>query len=91
MALGKPIIAGNTGGTPEIIKEGRNGVLVEPETEKIADAILYLFKNEDLRKKIGENNIQDARKYDWSSVINQYIDVYQQVVKDFTPSMFTKE
>jgi glycosyltransferase involved in cell wall biosynthesis len=84
MALGKPIIATNTGGTPEIIKEGRNGVLVEPEPDQIAGAILYLYRNEDLRKKIGQNNIADQLKYDWSTVTDQYIEVYEQAIKGFT-------
>ena len=46
--LRKPVIASNIGGVKEIIEEGVNGVLVEPNRpEQITEKILYLFEHQD--------------------------------------------
>jgi glycosyltransferase involved in cell wall biosynthesis len=81
MALGKPVIASNTGGISEVIQDGRNGVLVEPTPEQIASAVLYLHRNTDIRKAISRNNLQDVARFDWNLITDQYINVYQQVLK----------
>jgi glycosyltransferase involved in cell wall biosynthesis len=55
MAFGKPIIGGNHGGTPEIVKEGVTGYLVEydrPDT--LADRLIGLLQDEKLRARIGD-------------------------------------
>lgn len=80
MAMGKPIIAANRGGVPEFIVNGRNGILVEPNSDEVADAISYLYENEDLRKEIGRTNLEDVKNFDWSSIINKYIDVYRETL-----------
>jgi len=81
MALGKPVIASSTGGIPEMAQDGRNGVLVEPYSEQIASAILYLYRNADIRREISRNNLQDAARFDWNLITDQYINIYQQVLK----------
>jgi len=81
MALGKPVITSNTGGIPEIIKEGRNGILVEPEPDQIARAIIYLYENEGLRKKISQNNREDVINYDWKPIVKQYMAVYRELIE----------
>jgi glycosyltransferase involved in cell wall biosynthesis len=54
MAMEKPVIATNTGGPPEIIEDAVTGILVPPEDpEKLAEAIIHLLKNADLRMKMG--------------------------------------
>jgi glycosyltransferase involved in cell wall biosynthesis len=82
MALGKPVITSNTGGIPEIIKEGRNGILVEPEPDQIARAIIYLYENEGLRKKISQNNREDVINYDWKPIVKQYMAVYRELIEE---------
>jgi len=81
MALGKPVIASSTGGIPEVVQDGRNGVLVEPYPEQITSAILYLHGNADIRREISRNNLQDAARFDWNLITDQYINIYQQVLK----------
>ena len=54
MALGKPVIANDAGGTKEILKNGVNGYLVTNENaEEIANLIIELINDENKRKKIG--------------------------------------
>lgn len=56
MAQGKPVVATNDGGTPEIILDGHNGYLVPPRDAKaLADKLQLLCRNPDLRKSMGSN------------------------------------
>jgi glycosyltransferase involved in cell wall biosynthesis len=77
MALGKPVIAGNVGGIPELIENGRNGILVDPDPDQVAEAILYLYENEGVRQEMGQNNLHDVSSFDWSGIIDRYVDVYK--------------
>jgi len=79
MALGKPIIAGNRG-LPTFVKNGKNGVFVEPNSDEVADAILYLYKNEDVRKQISQNNLEDIKNFDWGFIVDEYIDFYRKTL-----------
>jgi glycosyltransferase involved in cell wall biosynthesis len=55
MCLGKPCIGTNTGGIPEVISEGHNGLLVPVKNPKeIAGAIVRLIQNPELRRTMGE-------------------------------------
>jgi glycosyltransferase involved in cell wall biosynthesis len=56
LAAGCPILATDVGGNSTAIKNGVNGSLVEAESsEKLANEIVRLCKNEDIRKKYSEN------------------------------------
>jgi glycosyltransferase involved in cell wall biosynthesis len=53
---GLALIASNTGGVPEIVKDGYNGILVEPGNEnKLYNAILFLIQNKKVRNQYGIN------------------------------------
>lgn len=55
MALGKPVIANDTGGTKEIVKDGVSGYLITNETpEEIAGLINELLDDKEKRIKMGE-------------------------------------
>ncbi len=55
-SCGLPVIATNTGGQVELVKESETGVLIDPEdVEGLALAICHLVKNDGLRKRMGEN------------------------------------
>ena len=55
MALGKPVIAGDHGGSPEIVREAETGFLVNPDDlEALTQRLIELFQDEALRRKMGE-------------------------------------
>jgi glycosyltransferase involved in cell wall biosynthesis len=55
MASGKPIVATNSGGNPEMIQDGVNGFLVEPGNPgALAERIAVLVNNSMLAKQMGE-------------------------------------
>jgi glycosyltransferase involved in cell wall biosynthesis len=54
MALGLPIITTRIQGLPEIIPEGKNGILVSPgNVHELAQAIQTLLSNPDMAQKMG--------------------------------------
>ena len=55
MAMELPVISTNVSGIPELVEDGVSGMLVPPKDEKaIADAIVTLCKDEELRVGMGE-------------------------------------
>ena len=63
MACGKPVVASAVGGIPEIIHQGENGILVEPEDPAaLGDAILRVLEDEGLRAEIGRNGLKTVRR-----------------------------
>ena len=53
MAAKIPVITTSVGAVPEIIEDGKNGILIEPKNpEQIAEAIWYLLENERVRQEL---------------------------------------
>ncbi|MBI4063999.1 MAG: glycosyltransferase [Elusimicrobia bacterium] len=65
MASGKPVI--NTWlatGVPEVSLDGETGLTVRPaDPSALAQAVEKLFKNEELRKRLGQNALKRAHRY----------------------------
>lgn len=82
MACGIPCVASNVGGIPDIVKHGENGFLVEPADPKaLASAISTLLKNDDLRRKMGQNARKFAkREFSWQSKAVLTIEMYQDLI-----------
>lgn len=56
MAAGKPVVASNVGGIPELIHDGRTGLLVEPGNHvSLRDSMLRLLEHSCFRERLGEN------------------------------------
>ena len=61
----RPVIATTVGGLPEIIEEGRNGMLVPPEDPvALAKAVDAFFARDD-RDAMERHAADSARKYSW--------------------------
>jgi glycosyltransferase involved in cell wall biosynthesis len=55
MAFGLPVVATRAGGLPEVVEDGVTGILVPPGApQELADAVEYLWRNPDLRRRMGE-------------------------------------
>ncbi|HQG82467.1 MAG TPA: glycosyltransferase [Caldisericia bacterium] len=56
ISVGVPVVATKVGGIPEIIEDGKDGILVEPENpEGLANTILRLLDDNGLRSSISLN------------------------------------
>ena len=55
MSCGLPVICSRIGGTPDMIQDGVDGLLVEQEdVDALADAASRLARNPDLRHRVGD-------------------------------------
>ncbi len=65
MASGLAVIGTNEGGTPGIIADGVNGLLVPPmDAKSLASALLRVISDDDLRKRLAESaRLEAVEKY----------------------------
>ncbi|MDR5885688.1 glycosyltransferase family 4 protein [Vreelandella janggokensis] len=72
-----PIIASNTGGIPDIVKHQKTGILVQPDNARaFKEAIVMLYKDEDLANHISENAFLRLKKYSSKSMADSYLNIY---------------
>ena len=77
MACGVPVIAANTGGVLDIIRDGENGLLFNPERPAEIGALLRRLQQQPaLRERLAEQGLQHARSRSWQSTMDQLIDYY---------------
>lgn len=77
MAQGLPVIGGNVGGTLELIKDGENGFLVNPDdVNTLKEKIREYLINLDLRKRIIKNGYSTVRKYPAQKMVDNTINLY---------------
>ncbi len=67
MAAGKAIVASNIGQISEIVEDGKNGMLFEPDNfDEMRRKVFNLIEDRDVRDKIGEQaRIKILRNYTW--------------------------
>jgi glycosyltransferase involved in cell wall biosynthesis len=76
MACGRPPVASNTGGLAEIVENGADGYLVAPGDHlDLARRMLWLVKNPDRSRHMGERARQKALGYSWTSAARQTADL----------------
>jgi len=77
MAAGKPIVASNIPGFAGVLTHGAEGLLVTPrDDEALADALLSLLKDQDLRQQMGSNGRGKAERHSWESIAQRTVDFY---------------
>lgn len=84
MALGKPIIAMNGGGVPEMLDYGQAGVLLDPGTsEQIADAVAGLLADPVRAQKLSERARQRVLEHYTIQEVTRKIErVYEDVLAE---------
>ena len=81
MWVGVPIVASRTGGIPDIIDDGVNGLLVVPgDPQMLASAIDRLLADPELARRLGEVARERARDYDWGVLAERVLAIYRSLV-----------
>ncbi len=79
-ACGKPVVACRVGGVVEVVRDGVNGILVEPNSpSELASAIVHLLTREDLREELGRRGRAIAEMYDWKRIASMVSELYARV------------
>ncbi len=81
MASGCPVVGTAVGGTPSLIENGINGIIVPPaNTPELVDSIIAVLSDGQLRCRLSEEGVQTASSHDWSIVAQRVEETYQQVL-----------
>ncbi|WGD34477.1 N-acetyl-alpha-D-glucosaminyl L-malate synthase BshA [Olleya sp. YS] len=78
MASGVPVISSNTGGIPEVNKEGFSGFLSNVgDVEAMSKNALHILKSETVLKQFKVNAKQQAKNFDIHQIVPKYEAIYQ--------------
>jgi alpha-maltose-1-phosphate synthase len=81
MVAGKPVVATRVGGIPEIVVDGKTGLLVPvDDPTAFARAILELLANPARRAELGAAGKVRAADFDWGHVTRELRDIYSEAV-----------
>jgi glycosyltransferase involved in cell wall biosynthesis len=80
MAAGCPVVAANSGGIPDIVTDGENGYMFDPQdADGAVQATIKLFANPEAREAMRVNARLEAEKWGWAAATQQLRDYYRLV------------
>lgn len=77
MGTGLPIIASNVGGIPDMLEDGVNAILINPDSDSIACALKRICNDYELRKRIGINALKHSLYFSAEKMAKEYTKVYE--------------
>lgn len=82
MACGVPVISSNSGGLPEVNKDGYSGYLSDVgDVKKMSRDAISLLTNEELLKQFKVNALETAKLFDIQQIMPLYEQVYYQAIQ----------
>jgi starch synthase len=82
MASGLSVIASRVGGIPEIIAEGKTGLLVEPEDPgALAGSMQLLSEDDTLRLSMGRAARERVKEYAWDAIVPRILSVFVEALE----------
>ncbi len=79
-ALGLPLVVSDLRTLRCIVKNNYNGLFVKPGNEnELAEAIIYLLDNVDIRNKLGKNAAKLVKDYSWDSICEKTEKLYNSI------------
>jgi glycosyltransferase involved in cell wall biosynthesis len=81
-AFKKPVIATSVGAIPEVVEDGKTGILVPPkDSAALRNAIIGLINDENKRKTIAENGyLKMKNELSWDKIAKTTVNIYQKVI-----------
>lgn len=79
MAMGKATVSTSVGAEGLDVQHGRD-ILLEDSPAGLAEAIVTILQDEDVRRRIEAGAAATARKYDWSVITQQFVEVLHKTI-----------
>jgi glycosyltransferase involved in cell wall biosynthesis len=81
---GKPCVASRVGPLPEVVEDGKSGILVPPQSpDSLAEAIIRLGRDQELMQDMGQRGSQiAAQKFTIAQAAKRLETLYQGVLSD---------
>ena len=78
MAAGLPVITTDGPGCRDIVRNGRDGLVIPAgDTEALAEAMIRVIHEPALRKDLARSALARAPDFSWDHVVDLYLDVYR--------------
>ena len=82
MAVGVPAIVTDVDGSPEAILDGVNGFVVRPkDVETMAQRVIQLISDPDLRRKMGEEGRKRVQEFDIKEMVRKQEEFYTELLE----------
>lgn len=81
MACGLPVVSSRLGGIPDIVQDGKNGIIVEPgDIEALANALTKLLEDDKLRAKMSLEGKKMSKNYSWAKIAEETEKIYEDLI-----------
>jgi glycosyltransferase involved in cell wall biosynthesis len=81
MAAGCPVVGANRGGIPDIVSDGENGCLYDPDTpESLSHAVRRLLGNAQTHRQLRTAARREAERWGWAGATQQLRGYYGRVL-----------
>jgi glycosyltransferase involved in cell wall biosynthesis len=81
LAAGCPIIASNSGGIADAVKDGENGLLCAPgDVGGLTAQLSRLLADSRLAERLAQRALETSEAYDWDRIANSYTEIYQSAI-----------
>ena len=81
LASGVPVLAIKAPGAVDILTDGLDGLLVDDDVEKFADALEKIIKRPELRGMLSRGALKTSEKYNIDTVSERMLNLYREVIK----------
>jgi 1,2-diacylglycerol 3-alpha-glucosyltransferase len=82
MAAGLPVVAVDGPGTRDIMEHGKQGFLVENDSDALAKGINKLLADPQRLKRLSNNALKKAKTFEVNQLGKQLLGVYEQAIQD---------
>lgn len=73
-SCGKPVITcHDSGGVAELVRDGQNGLVVDPNPEALARAMRSVMDDRNLAMRLGEAGAADAARMTWADAVRKLV------------------
>jgi L-malate glycosyltransferase len=81
LQAGRPVVCTETGGNPEIVRDGENGFLVPVgDARSLAERLIRLLENGALARRMGEAGRRMVRAFTHTRMVAEHMDCYDEVL-----------
>lgn len=86
--FGKPVVVTDVGSLPEVVEDGKTGFVVPPrDPVKLAEAVVKLLQNDDLREEMKGNTRKYAEtELSWDKIAERTMEVYRRALSSSPPT-----
>ena len=81
LASGIPVLAVRAPGAADILTDDLDGLLVDDDVEKFADALEKIIREPKLRERLSKGALKTSEKYNIDTISERMLNLYREVIK----------